>query len=485
MHFEISKKTKIVCTIGPASDNYEKLLELIKNGMNVMRLNFSHGDYPSHQQKIDLAKRIRQETGIPLSIMLDTKGPEIRVHEIENGAVEIKNRSIIRVAMKEVLGNAKKISVTYPKLFDDVKEKNTLMFDDGNLEVVVVEKDYKNRELVCRATNTHILKSRKGVNVPFAKLSMPYISAKDEQDLQFGCQNDVDYIAASFVRRASDVKEMRKIVAKYGKPNIPIIAKIENPEGVENIDEIIDASEGIMVARGDLGVEVPAEVVPVIQRDIIHKCRAKGKIVITATQMLDSMQTHPRPTRAEVSDVATAIQESSDAIMLSGESASGLYPAEATLMQMRIAREIEKHLDYKMMASEAFDTSTKTNNDAIANSIANAALLIDAKLIVCYTFGGGSAVRFSRFRPPCPIIAVTNNEKVALSFGTIWGVYPVVIKTEMPKFIEEMEALALKIARDLKIKPNSHVILAGGSPIGMGKTNFMKILTIPDVKKWL
>ena len=219
MHFEISKKTKIVCTIGPASDNYDKLLELIKNGMNVMRLNFSHGDYPSHQQKIDLAKRIRQETGIPLSIMLDTKGPEIRVHEIENGAVEIKNRSIIRVAMKEVLGNAEKISVTYPKLFDDVKEKNTLMFDDGNLEVVVIEKDYKNRELVCRATNTHILKSRKGVNVPFAKLSMPYISAKDEQDLQFGCENDVDYIAASFVRRASDVKEMRKILAKYGKPN--------------------------------------------------------------------------------------------------------------------------------------------------------------------------------------------------------------------------------------------------------------------------
>ncbi len=484
MLFDISKKTKVICTIGPSSDSYEKIVELLKAGMNVMRLNFSHGDYPSHKAKIDLAKKIRQETGYPLSIMLDTKGPEIRVHKVENDAIEIKNKSIVRIAMKEVLGRKDKISVTYDGLFDDVKVKDTLMFDDGNLEMVIIEKDKENRELICKATNTHILKSRKGVNVPFAKLSMPYISSKDEADLKFGCENDVDYIAASFVRRASDVKDTREILKKYGKPDIPIIAKIENPEGVENIDKIIDAADGIMVARGDLGVEVPAEVVPVIQKDIIHKCRAKGKIVVTATQMLDSMQTHPRPTRAEVSDVAIAISESSDAVMLSGESASGLYPIEATLMQTRIAREIEKHLDYKMMAEAAFDTSNKTNNDAIANSIANTALLIDAKLIVCYTFGGGSAFRFSRFRPHCPIVAVTNNEKVALSFGALWGVYPVIIKTDMPKFIEEMEALALKIARNLKIKEGSHVILAGGSPVGMGKTNFMKILTVNGTHRW-
>jgi pyruvate kinase len=310
---------------------------------------------------------------------------------------------------------------------------------------------------------------------------MAYISEQDESDLKFGAEHDMDAIFASFCRRPEDIQAIRDVLAKYGKV-IPIFAKIENPEGVEKIEEIVKTADGIMVARGDLGDEIPPEQVPLVQRKIIRLCRQYGKPVITATQMLDSMTSHPRPTRAEVSDVATAIDESSDCVMLSGESASGLYPVESVAMQAAISSAMEKELPYEQLARQAFDTSEHTINDAIANSIANTALLIGAKLIVNFTQTGNSTKRISKARPCCPIISVTNNRKTCLQGAWLWGVYSVLIKTSMPDFIEEMEVLALKIARDLGLEAGSPIIIAGGTPTGAGKTNFMRIVNVNQIK---
>lgn len=481
MLLNISKKTKIVCTIGPASDNYETFIELIKAGMNVMRLNFSHGTHEEQKLKMDLARRIEREHGVFIPVMLDTKGPEIRCQFFENGGVQVERNQIIRVSMKEVLGNKDKFSVSYPGLYDDVKVNDHLKIDDGNLDLLIEKKDATERELICRAMNTHFLKNRKGVNAPFARLSMPFISANDEADLKFGCENDVDLIAASFTRRAQDVLDIKAVLAKYGKPNMPVIAKIENPEGIDELDAIIAVADGIMVARGDLGVEVPAEMVPVYQEKIIQRCRIVGKPVITATQMLDSMQTHPRPTRAEVSDVANAIRQSTDAVMLSAESASGEYPIEATAMQAKIAATMESYLDYKSLAEEAYNSSHKNNSDAIANSVANTANLIGARLIFCFTETGKSARRLAKARPNAPIIVITHRRDTALQLGLVWGIQTILI-THMPQFIEDMEALSLVKSHDLGIEPGSPIIITGGTPTGSGKTNFMRIVNLYKIK---
>lgn len=481
MLLNIKKKTKIVCTIGPASDTAEKVLELYKAGMNVMRINFSHGTYEEQLKKIQIARDFEKQ-GIYIPVALDTKGPEIRTGYMENGAVELPDGHKMKVSMKEVLGNSEMFSVSYPGLYDDVKVGDHILIDDGNLDFEILEKDDKKRELLVQAKNAHVLKDQKGVNAPFSRLSMPFISEKDEADLKFGCENKVDLIFASFLRRPEDIAEVKAILKKYGEPNIPIIAKIENPEGIEKIEEIIDACDGVMVARGDLGVEIPPEEVPVAQEKMITLCRKKGKAVITATQMLDSMVTHPRPTRAEVSDVATAIKEGSDCVMLSAESASGLYPVEAVEMQAKIAATMEQYLDYERLAEEAYDTSEKTNNDAISNAVANTALLIGAKLIVNFTETGNSTRRISKSRPSCPIISVTNNRRVAMNGAWLWGVYSVLLKTSMPDFIEEMEVLALKIARDLGFQEGEPIIIVGGTPTGAGKTNFMRIVNVNKVR---
>ncbi|MCI6357373.1 MAG: pyruvate kinase [Erysipelotrichaceae bacterium] len=473
----ISKSTKIVCTIGPASDTYEVLSNLIDVGMNVMRLNFSHGEYKDHLEKIKLIRQIEKDKNMVIPIMLDTKGPEIRCHLFKNGKAEIKRDSIVRISMTEILGDETKFSVTYPGLFDDVEIGNKIRIDDGNLELDIIEKDYEHRELVTKARNTHTITDRKGVNAPFARLSMPFISERDEQDLKFGCENNVDYVAASFTRRPEDIYEIRKILAKYGKPNIAIIAKIENQEGVDKIDEIIDAADGIMVARGDLGVEVPAEIVPVIQTKIIKKCRIKGKPVITATQMLDSMQKRPVPTRAEVSDVANAIQEGTDCVMLSAESASGDYPVLATEMQAKISRTMEKYLDYEHLATEAYDTSSKTYSDAISNSVANTALLIEAKLIITMSGTGITPRKISKARPCCPIICISSSREVLLKLGMFWGIYGILVE-RVPKTIEEMEVLAIDKARELGIEHGNSIILTGATPAGVAVTNFMKIINV-------
>ena len=484
MLLKIHKKTKIICTIGPASDTKEKVRELYEAGMNVMRINFSHGTHPQQLEKIKLARSFEEE-GIYIPVALDTKGPEIRTGFMEGDALDIPDGHRMRISMKEVKGNMERFSVTYPGLFEDVKIGDHILIDDGNLDFLIVDLDKKEREIVVEAQNRHTLKNQKGVNCPSSELSMPFISPKDEDDLHFGCDNDVDCIFASFVRRPEDILEMRKVLEKYGKPDIPIFAKIENPEAVQKIDAIVDVADGVMVARGDLGVEIPPETVPDVQRHIITSCRNKGKPVITATQMLDSMVTHPRPTRAEVTDVATAVDEGSDCVMLSAESASGLYPVKAVEMQAAIARTEEtNHLDYEKLATQAYETSSRTNNDAISNAVANTALLIGAKLIVNFTERGNSSWRISKARPCCPIISVTASRKVALQGAWMWGVYSVLLKTSMPDFIEEMEVIALKIARELGIEEGAPIILAGGMPTGAGHTNFMRILNAISVKEY-
>lgn len=476
----IGKKTKIICTIGPASDTMEKLNELIDAGMNVMRLNFSHGDYAGHLDKINKIKEIEKTRNILIPVMLDTKGPEIRCHTFKNDSVLIERDAIIRVSMQEMIGDEHKFSTTHSNLYDDVKVGDHLKIDDGNLDLLIIQKDEAKRELVTKALNRLVLKNRKGINAPFARLSMPFISKRDEEDLKFGCEHHVDCVAASFTRRPQDILDIKAILAKYGRPDIQVIAKIENPEGVEMIDQIIDVSDGIMVARGDLGVEIPAEEVPVIQKEIVKKCRQKGKPVITATQMLDSMQSHPRPTRAEVSDVANAVTEGTDCVMLSAESASGEYPVLATQMQSKICATMEQYLDYEHMAQEAYDTSEKNNSDAISNSVANTALLIDAKLIVCFSETGSTPKRIAKARPCCPILSVSNSRSALYSLGFCWGVYGVYVPY-VPQFIEEMEVLALVKAHQLGIPAGSPIILTGGTPTGAGRTNFMKIINVNTI----
>lgn len=476
------KKTKIVATIGPASDNFETLSKLADAGMNVIRVNFSHGDYAAHKIKIDLARRLEKEKGIPIPVMLDTKGPEIRLGQIANDPVAIPQDKIVRISMKPIVGNADKFSVSYPQLFDDVKVGDQLRIDDGNLGLLIVEKDDDKRELVCKALNSHFIKTRKGLNAPFAKLSMPFISEVDEKDFEFGAKNGVDFVAASFTRRKQDVLDIKAVFAKYGRPNIPVIAKIENPEGVSNLEEILSVADGLMVARGDLGVEIPAEQVPIVQKRIVQMCRRVGKPVITATQMLDSMQILPRPTRAEVSDVANAVLESCDAVMLSAESASGKYPIESVQMQSKIATTMEKELNYRELANEAYQYSQKINSDAIANSVANTALLINARVIVTFTETGGSARRLSKARPFCPIIAISDRRDTVMALGLSWGIYAY-LAPRLPQLIEEMEAFAILKARQLGFLPGDQIILTGGVPTGVGSTNFMKIITIKEVRE--
>lgn len=474
----IAKNTKIVCTIGPASESKEMLEKLLENGMNVARLNFSHGTYEEHLAKI-LKIREFQKDGIYIPIMLDTKGPEIRCHDMENNKILIKKDSILRISMTQVLGTTSKISVNFPGLYNDVKIGNHIKIDDGKLDLLVIDKDEENKEIITKALCEHELSNKKGVNCSGARLSMPFISKKDEEDLIWGCEHDIDFISASFIRNKEDVEAIRKILVDHAHPEIRIISKIENCEALNNLEEIVEASDAIMVARGDLGVEVPFEEVPLVQKRLLNICRKMGKPTITATQMLDSMTHSPIPTRAEVSDVATAIAESTDCVMLSGESASGEYPAEAVLTQAKIARAMESDLDYEKLAQEAYDTSNKDNNDAIANSVANTAKLIGSKLIVSFTETGKSSRRISKARPCCPILSISNRKTTVLQNALYWGIYSVLIPTRMPDFIEEMESIAIFYAKRMGIKPGDSVLLSSGTPTAAGKTNFMRIITIP------
>lgn len=469
------RKTKIVCTIGPASESIEKLVALANAGMNVARLNFSHGDFEEHGARIKNIREAAKITGKNIAILLDTKGPEIRTNTMENGAIELVEGSTVTLSMEEVIGTPEKFSITYPGLIEDVHPGSRILLDDGLIGLEVLEINQQKREILTKVLNSGTLKNKKGVNVPGVRVNLPGITEKDAKDIVFGIQQDVDYIAASFVRRASDVLEIRELLEENNGEAIQIIPKIENQEGVDNIDEILEVSDGLMVARGDLGVEIPAEEVPLVQKDLIKKCNALGKPVITATQMLDSMQRNPRPTRAEASDVANAIFDGTDAIMLSGETAAGTYPVEAVQTMHNIASRAESALVHREILSQRSKISGTTITDAIGQSVAHTALNLDVSAIVTPTESGHTARMISKYRPKAPIIAVTANESTTRKLSLVWGVYPQT--GNVAKSTDEMLDNSVEVALNTGIiKPGDLVVITAGVPVGeCGTTNIMKI----------
>ena len=477
------KKTKIICTLGPNADDEAVMRQLVVNGMDVARFNFSHGDHGEHKKRFRLLREVAEEEGIPVAALLDTKGPEIRTGTLKDGKkITLTAGNEIILTTEEIAGDERMIHINYSGLHEDVAEGNVILIDDGLIELSVerVEKE----RIYCRIINGGELGERKGVNVPNVKIKLPALTDKDKEDIRFGIELGFDYIAASFVRSADAIREIREILNSSGS-SMGIIAKIENAEGLENLDEIIEASDGIMVARGDLGVEIPAEDVPVVQRELIEKCRIAGKPVITATQMLDSMKTNPNPTRAEVSDVANAVLESSDCVMLSAESANGEYPVLAAAMQAKISSRMEKYLNYYTLASEEFNITAHQNekvkdiNAAMANTICQTAVLTDTELIICFSSSPLPAKLISKSRPRCPILFVTDNRTAAFTSCLCWGIYPVLIP-HVPQFIEEMEVIALLQARKLKLVPGTRLIITGSNPSGSKSTNFMKVISVNE-----
>ena len=475
------KKTKIVCTIGPASENSDTLYDLIQAGMNVARLNFSHGDHEEHLNRIVNLRESAKKAGKNVGILLDTKGPEIRTHNMKDGAIELKQGSTVVVSMKEVLGTEEKFSLSYAGLIDDVHIGSIILLDDGLIGLEVIEIKKENDEIITKVMNSGTLKNKKGVNVPGVSVNLPGITEKDAKDILFGIEQGIDFIAASFVRRASDVIEIRQLLEENGGEYIHIIPKIENQEGVDNIDEILAVSDGLMVARGDLGVEIPTEAVPLVQKMLIRKCNESGKPVITATQMLDSMQRNPRPTRAEASDVANAILDGSDAVMLSGETAAGSYPVEAVQTMNNIAEKTEQAMNHKEILSYLSKNSEVNMTDAICQSVAHTAINLDVSAIVTPTESGHTARMISKYRPKVPIIAITHEETIVRRLMLQWGVYPQlgqkVISTD-----EMLEGAVTESLNSGLVKHGDLILITGGVPVGeAGATNLMKLHVLGDV----
>ena len=480
------KKTKIVSTLGPASNSVEIISQLIEAGANVFRFNFSHGDHEEQLARMTMVREAVKKTGKDVGILLDTKGAEIRT-TVQNtteadfgraGYIQFNVGDETRISMDpEHKGTKEKIAVTYPGLFEDVHVGGHILFDDGLIDMEIKEKDEATRELVVIVKNAGMLGSRKGVNAPGVSISLPGITEKDAEDIRFGLDNDIDFIAASFVRKAQDVLEIREILEEKDMTHVQIFSKIESQEGIDNIDEIIKVSDGIMVARGDMGVEIPAEEVPMVQKSIIKKCNAAGKSVITATQMLESMQQNPRPTRAEASDVANAVFDGTDATMLSGESANGDYPVEAVATMARIDVEAEKALsENSTFQINQFDKTDVT--ETIGLSVARAAKNLGVKTIVAATESGYTAKMISKYRPDADILAVTFDERTKRGLMLNWGVYPTV--AEKPSTTDEMFELAAKQAVDLGFaKEGDLILITAGVPVGeRGTTNVMKIQLI-------
>ncbi|HIB1934641.1 TPA: pyruvate kinase [Enterococcus faecalis] len=471
------KKTKIVCTIGPASESVDMLVNLINAGMNVCRLNFSHGDYEEHGARIKNIREAVKITGKRVAILLDTKGPEIRTNDMENGAITMKIGDSVRISMTEVLGTNEKFSITYPELINDVNVGSHILLDDGLIDLEVTDIDRDANEIVTVVKNEGVLKNKKGVNVPGVSVNLPGITEKDANDIRFGIGQGIDFIAASFVRRASDVLEITKILEEENATHIQIIPKIENQEGIDNIDEILKVSDGLMVARGDMGVEIPTEDVPVVQKALIKKCNALGKPVITATQMLDSMQRNPRPTRAEANDVANAIYDGTDAVMLSGETAAGDYPLEAVQTMVRIAVRTEETLVNQY--SFALKLYSKTDmTEAIGQSVGHTARNLGIQTIVAATESGHTARMISKYRPKAHIVAITFSEQKARSLSLSWGVYATV--ADKPSSTDEMFNLASKVSQEEGYASEGDlIIITAGVPVGeKGTTNLMKIQMI-------
>ena len=469
------KKTKVVCTIGPASENVETLTKLAQAGMNIARLNFSHGSHEEHLARIKMVRQVSESTGINLGVALDTKGPEIRLGNFVNETEEYQIGEIVYIEKAECDGTHERFHIQVPELFDDLASGNEILINDGKMRLTVLEND--GNELKCRVEVAGPISSHKGCNVPGVKLSMPFLSEKDEADIRFGCQNNVDFIFASFTRRPADVNAIRKICIEEGKPHINIIAKIENQEGYDNVNEILDAADGVMVARGDLGVEIPTMLVPVYQKHIIRQANIVGKPVITATHMLDSMTHNPRCTRAEASDVCNAVLDGTDGVMLSAESAAGDYPVEACETMSQIAEEAEKILPYRDRLDWLKTTSNKTVQDAVSIAISDATLTLDnIGAIVAFTQGGTTARRISKFRPNVPILAVTFTKDTQRKLESYWGVTP--LFSDVQNTMTNDDDLASLFAKDYGVKKGQLIIISAGYPTGEGSANMMKIVEV-------
>lgn len=471
---EKMSKTKIICTIGPASQSKEMLTKLVKAGMNVMRLNFSHGSHEEHLAKIKLITEINKELGTQVAILLDTKGPEIRTGDFVNGIADFKKGQVVTICQEDILGTSERFTITYKDLYRDVVPGGYILVNDGQVELLVDH--VEGTDIVCVCANDGSVKNKRGINVPGIKLGFDYLSPRDISDLTFGCLQPFNYVAASFVRRAQDVFDVKKLLVENDRADIQVIAKIENSEGVKNIDEILEIADGIMIARGDLGVEVPAEDVPLIQKSIISKCKDMGKIVITATQMLESMQSNPRPTRAEVSDVANAIFDGTDAIMLSGESAAGKYPQEAVMTMSRIALKTEQSLDYENLHRQAVLTANKDTSEAICMSVAEIASKFQVAAIIAFTESGFTARKMSRYRPEATIIAATPIVETTKSLALSWGVKPVLCKTMKTR--SSMMDYAEIIARENGVASGELILVTGGKPGLIGDTSYLELVKV-------
>ena len=476
------KKTKVVCTMGPNTNDKEVMRKLIQNGMDVARFNFSHGDHEEQKFRMDLLKELREEEHAHTAILLDTKGPEIRTGLLKDGKkVTLQEGNTFVLTMEDIVGDDTKVSLSYKGLAEDVQQGTVILIDDGLIGLKV--KEIVDQDIVCEIVNGGELGERKGVNVPNVPVRLPAITEKDKEDIKFGVEKDIDFIAASFVRNAECVLEIRAFLKELDAPYIPIIAKIENAEGIRNIDEIIRAADGIMVARGDMGVEIPAEEVPYLQKMLIQKCNNNFKTVITATQMLDSMIRNPRPTRAEVTDVANAVYDGTDAVMLSGETAQGKYPVEALQMMVHIIENTEQHLDYDMILDKAGDHLKRGISSAIGYSSVLAAANLKAKAIITPTVSGATARVMSNLKPIQPIIGVTPSERALRRMSIYWGVQA--LKSMECHTTDDICSEAIEISKVKRcVETGDVVVLTAGIPAldvnaaREGISNMMRIATI-------
>ena len=469
------RKTKIVCTIGPACETKEKMKELMIAGMDMARFNFSHGTQEIQKERLERVRGAAGELGLPVATLLDTKGPEIRLRDIEGGKAELKAGQTFTLTTEEILGNSERAGITYQGLPGDVEKGMAILIDDGRIDMRVEE--IKGTEICCRVVNGGMISNHKGVNVPGAVLSMPYINEVDKSDILFGIENGYDYLAASFVRCKEDVLELRRILRDH-ESHMKIISKIENMQGVQNLDEIISVSDGIMVARGDMGVEIPMEEVPVLQKEMIKKTTREGKLVITATQMLESMIHNPRPTRAEVTDVANAIYDGTTAVMLSGESAAGEYPREAVETMARIAERAEQDIDYAARMNKIHEEADIDITKAISHACCTTAVDLHAKAIITVTMSGFTAGMISRYKPECMIIGCTMSSRVWRQMNLFWGVTPLQIDEQ-----ETTNALFDKAVEAAKksglVEKGDTVVLTAGVPLGIsGNTNMIRVVEV-------
>lgn len=473
------RKTKIACTLGPATNDVEIMKQLIQNGMDAARINFSHGTYETHAETIAKLKQAREELNAPIPLILDTKGPEIRVKTFKEDKVRLEEDATFTLTTRDVEGDVNIVSVTYADLPKDVHRGSRILIDDGLIELKV--EDITETDVVCKVINGGVVKSRKGVNLPGVEVNLPSLMEKDIEDLKFGVENGFDIVAASFIRSAEDVLKIRRVLEENGGGQMHIISKIENQQGVENIDKILEASDGIMVARGDLGVEIPPEEVPLVQKILIAKANCIGKPVITATQMLESMVHSPRPTRAEANDVANAIFDGSDAIMLSGETAAGAYPLEAVATMARIALKAESAVDYAAKLANTTEPARVNITNAISMAACATAAELKTAAITTVTKSGFTARMISRYRPACPLIASTSDETVWRQMNLIWGCKPMLYTGELPRGGVFDTALEIAVKSGL-LKNGDTVVSALGMPLGFsGATNTLRVDIVGDV----